>query len=360
MTSARIAILGGAGFVGPFIAYELSRDFEVWVVDISEEKLAKLKGIAHTVKLDATNIGALGDFIKNFDIVVDALPGSISFPVYRTLIMTGCNIVDISSMYEDPLILHEEAVKRGVKVVVDVGFDPGLSNMLVGHIYSVLGPLDEVIIHVGSLPKVPKPPLYHKAFWSIYDLLSEYIEPVPCMIDGRIVTLDPLEHVGTAQIGGFNFEKYPSSGLRTLLKTIKAKNIVEYTVRWPGHIERMKLLRELGFFKKEFINFTVKVLLPALQYESPDMCVLEVYGKAGNKAIRYYVYDEEREGFSATTRLTGSMAAYIVRLMAKGKIEEPGVTPPEYLGMRSEILEYVLRELKAKGVIIRSSEEHVE
>jgi len=36
------------------------------------------------------------------------------------------------------------------------------------------------------------------------------------------------------------------------------------------------------------------------------------------------------------------------------------VRSPEYLGVRSEILEYVLKELKVKGLIIRSSEEHVE
>jgi len=70
----RVAILG-AGNVGSLVAYELSRDFEVWVASRSESSLAKLKNIVHTVKLDASNTSALRDFAKGFDIVVNALPG---------------------------------------------------------------------------------------------------------------------------------------------------------------------------------------------------------------------------------------------------------------------------------------------
>ena len=43
----------GAGNVGKAIAYDLSKDFEVWVGDISKERLEAVKEFANPIKVNA-------------------------------------------------------------------------------------------------------------------------------------------------------------------------------------------------------------------------------------------------------------------------------------------------------------------
>jgi saccharopine dehydrogenase-like NADP-dependent oxidoreductase len=230
--------------------------------------------------------------------------------------------------------------------------------MLIGHIYSTLGPLDEGVIHVGGLPKTPKPPLYHQVLFSPRDLVDEYLRPARCIVNGELITLNPLDKIESIQIGGFTLERFPTDGLRTLLKTIRAKNLIEYTLRWPGHLERMRVLKELGFFKEEYIDLTLKVILPLMHYDSQDISIMKVYGRAGNTVIKFYTYDEGQGGFTSMACMTGFMTALISRLIAKGRVEQ-GIIPPEYLGMRSEILNYILEELRARGVVIQVSREDI-
>jgi len=49
-------------------------------------------------------------------------------------------------------------------------------------------------------------------------------------------------------------EAFNSDGLRTLAFTLSAPNMKEKTLRYPGHIDKMFLLRESGFFSKDEIE----------------------------------------------------------------------------------------------------------
>lgn len=346
----KVMILG-AGNVGALVAHDLGDEFEVWVADKNREKLSRVSKIAQVVELDASRFDSVTNLVRGFDLVINALPGSLGFRALKASLQAGRDVVDVSFMPEDPLHLSTEVSRLGVRVVVDAGFAPGLSNILIGHIYSKLGPLDEGIINVGGLPKEPRPPLYHQVLFSPYDLIDEYLRPARCVVEGKVVEVDPLERIESIRIGDFMLERFVSDGLRTLLTTVKAKNMVEYTLRWPGHLERMKILKELGFFKKEFLEHTAKVVLSAMQHEVPDFSVMEVYGRRGDAIMRYYMYDEASGDFTSMSRVTGFMTAIIARLVARGDVA-PGVTPPEYLGMNDKIVEYVLNELRKRGVTL--------
>ncbi|MGE4445837.1 MAG: saccharopine dehydrogenase C-terminal domain-containing protein [Synergistaceae bacterium] len=49
-------------------------------------------------------------------------------------------------------------------------------------------------------------------------------------------------------------ETFITDGLRSLIKNINAKNMEERTMRWPGHVAQMRLLREMGLFDEEKRN----------------------------------------------------------------------------------------------------------
>jgi len=57
------------------------------------------------------------------------------------------------------------------------------------------------------------------------------------------------------KVPGFGtMEFFPTDGLRSLLKTYgELKELVEYTLRWPGHLETIRLLGDMGFFDNDFV-----------------------------------------------------------------------------------------------------------
>lgn len=350
----RVLVLG-AGNVGKAIAYDLSQDFEVWVGDKNIEHLNKVRDFANPIKVDASNFNELVDIVKKFEIIVGALPGKFGFATLKAAIKAQKDLVDISFMPENPMELRDEAEKAQITVIVDAGFAPGLSNILLGRIYQEIDDFKEGMIRVGGLPKIAKPPLYYKITWSPYDLIEEYTRKARIIKNGQIVEVDPLEKIEKVKIKDFEFEEFISDGLRTLLENIRAEHLEERTLRWPGHLEKIKVLRELGFFKPENIDFTLKVIAPLMQYESKDFSIMEVYGRGTSngktKEIHYFLYDEAKEGFTSMARVTGFTAAVITRLLAEGSCIY-GVIPPEILGMRSDTFTRIINELKERDITI--------
>ena len=76
-------------------------------------------------------------------------------------------------------------------------------------------------------------------------------------------------------------ESWNSDGLRTLIKTMAhVPNMIEKTLRYPGCVEYIKVLRETGFFSKEEIELngvkikpvdvTAKLLFPIWKMNEED------------------------------------------------------------------------------------------
>ncbi|USG99375.1 saccharopine dehydrogenase NADP-binding domain-containing protein [Thermococcus argininiproducens] len=341
----------GAGDVGRLIAFDLSKDYEVFIGDINEKRLKLAEEFGTTLQLDASKLDQLVETMRRFDFVIGALPGRLGFTTLKAAIKAKKDMVDVSFMPEDPLRLDEDAKKVGVSIAVDAGFAPGLSNILMGRIASQLGKLDKGVINVGGLPKNPKPPLYYKVVFSPYDLIEEYTRPARIIKGGRLVTVDPLEEIKEVKIGNFEFESFINDGLRTLLTTIEADNLYENTLRWKGHLEKIKVLKELGFFRKENLDFTMKVILPLMKFESEDFSIMEVYGRSGDQEIKYFMYDEAREGFSSMARSTGYITAITARIMLKYEFEA-GIIPPELFGMEEELFKYIVKEVRKRNITL--------
>ena len=86
-----------------------------------------------------------------------ALPGSIGFnSLEKTLRLGVKSIVDISYMAKDPLVLNDVAQSKGSIAIVDAGLAPGPNNSSVGHVYSMLSIVKDVLIYVSSLSKDPR------------------------------------------------------------------------------------------------------------------------------------------------------------------------------------------------------------
>jgi len=149
----------------------------------------------------------------------------------------------------------------------------------------------------------------------------------------------------------------------------------EKTLRYPGHAEKIKMLKALGFLDEKQVDvegvtlsprkLTVKLFKEKLwRPEIKDVVVMkvEVSGVKNGKQVRYVHrlldrYDENR-GITAMARTTAYPASITAQFMFRKAIKEKGVVPPEELGAGEEFFQMFLNELEKRG--IRVTEEKVE
>lgn len=358
------ALVLGCGLVGRTIAEELSREFEVTVLDSREENLKRLSNGIKKIKGSALEKDLLKELSKDADVVCGALPGNIGYEVAQRVIQLGKNYCDISFMPEDFLGLDNLAKENEVTAVFDMGVAPGLSNLLVGRGASSLEEIDEVRIYVGGLPEKPEPPFSYKAVFSPYDVLEEYTRPARIIMDGEEKTVEALSGLENIEFSGIGtLEAFYTDGLRSMLKTIRAKKMEEKTIRYPGHANIMKALIRMGLLDKEYIDLIAKLLFPLweLKPEEGDrditLMMVKVEGKRGSERVTFLweIFDRfDEESFThSMARVTAFPCVVVARMIANGEIREKGAIPPESLGKSEEIYNRILKELREKGISIK-------
>jgi lysine 6-dehydrogenase len=364
----KIVVLG-SGMVGRVMALDLAEDFDVTAVDVSAENLKKLRDArVRTVTADLADKSAVRSFASAADLVVGAVPGFLGFETLRAVIETGTNAVDISFFPEDAFLLDETAMSRGVTAVVDCGVAPGMSNMILGY-HAARMEVRSFRCYVGGLPFKRDFPFEYKAPFSPIDVIEEYIRPARFIENGSLVVkpaLSDTELMDFPPIG--TLEAFNSDGLRSLLKTMKVPNMIEKTLRYPGHADYIKALRDSGFFGRESIDVgglevkpievTSAILFKQWQLREEDdefttmRIVVEGEEKGKGRTCRYDLFDrrDPKTGFSSMARTTGFPATAAARLVLEGRFRRPGVCPPEYLGADEDNFRFVMQELARRDV----------
>ncbi len=78
----KVIVLGG-GMVGSAIAADLCNEFDVTVADINSKRLKHLKSLYpfKTVVNDLSEDGKISELVKDFRLVISAVPGNIDFSI---------------------------------------------------------------------------------------------------------------------------------------------------------------------------------------------------------------------------------------------------------------------------------------
>jgi len=277
----RVVVLG-AGMVGSVIAIDLSSSYKVTAVDLDSRRLNKLTPYSSIRKLitDITDKRKLAEIIKDYDLVIGAVPGFMGFQTLQNIINAGKNVADISFFSEDPFELDKLAKDNNVTAVVDCGVAPGMSNIVLGY-HSTKMDIEYFKCMVGGLPFKRTWPYEYKAPFSPIDVIEEYVRPARYVEDGLIKIKEALsdpEFVDIDEIG--TLEAFNTDGLRTLLKTMQIPNMIEKTLRYPRHTEYIRVLKESGFFSKGYldvngvkvrpIDIAAKLLFPLWQLHEDE------------------------------------------------------------------------------------------
>jgi len=370
-------IVLGAGLIGKPLAIDLVKDekFEVTIADKSWLQLESIEEMKLRKKhLDLSESYELKKLLQPFDIVVNAVPGFMGYNTLKTIIEAGKDCVDIAFYPEDVFGLSKLAKEKGVRVISDMGVAPGMSNLLAGFAASKMDEVDKVDVFVGGLPVIRKLPWEYKAVFSPSDVIEEYTRPARLVENGQIVTKPPLTEIQLLEFDKVGtLEAFNSDGLRSLMFTIKAKNMREKTLRYPGYAAKIKFLAENGFFdtRKTEINgntispieLTSKLLFKQWKLEEgeEDLTIMKIMveGKNNGKPLRYTfdLYDryDAKTKTHSMARTTAYAASQAVRLMVSGLHTEQGIMVPEQLGGNEKIVNFMLSGLAERNVIYKTT-----
>jgi saccharopine dehydrogenase-like NADP-dependent oxidoreductase len=366
-------IVLGAGMVGSAMAADMAAKHRVTVTDIRQEALDRVKKKCQDLAilpLDLTNRKNLQDTIRNFDLVLHAGPSALGFETLKNIIEAGKHVIDIAFTPENVLELDALAKEKGVTAIVDCGVAPGMDNIILGY-YNEIMQLSDFECLVGGVPKQRKWPFAYKAPFAPGDVIEEYTRPARYVENGELVVREPLtdcDYVEFERIG--TLESFNTDGLRSIIDTMPhIPNRKEKTLRYPGHVEYVRVLKESGFFATRPIEisgvnispleFTSRILFDEwrLGEDEEEITVFRVTLKGKNaegviEEVVYDMYDEynTETGTSSMARTTGYTATAAANLFLDGLFREKGVFPPELVGRYRECFEYFLDYLKERDI----------
>jgi len=369
-------IVLGCGMVGSAMAVDLSKNHHVTISDINQNTLNTVQEKNRELNvlcIDVTNEIELKNAIEAFDLVVCAVPGFLGYRTLKYIIEAKKDVVDISFFPEDALVLDTLAKQNGVTAIVDCGVAPGMGNIILGYHNEQLK-ISGFECMVGGLPKKKKWPFNYKAPFSPVDVIEEYTRPARYIENGKLIVreaLSDVELIDFEKVG--TLESFNSDGLRSLIFTMPhIPNMKEKTLRYPGHVEYIGVLKESGFFDQKPIEikgvsispleFTSKILFNEWRLgeteEELTVMKISITGINANgetEEIIYSLYDEYNNvtQTSSMARTTGYTATAAANLIIENLFIEKGVFPPELVGKHNACFKFIVNYLKDRNVIYK-------
>lgn len=389
MSSFRYAILG-AGMQGPAVAYDLARfgnAERIYLADIDLDRATQKaewvnqllqKQIVFPKKVDARDEKQVLDYFSEADVVISAVPWQMNMRLIQLALEAKRSFIDMGN---DPEWFWYEFRKRdaeakeaGIALVPDCGLAPGMVNHLGLYCMEKMDACHEIRLRCGGLPQHPVGPLGYKLVFNMIGVISEYTGEALVLQEGKptyVPTLEDVEYLEIEELG--LLEASPTSGGTSTAPYTLAGKVQEYdykTLRYPGHWDIMRALRDLGFFDEDPIEvgeqriiprqFTATVIPPKIDFpEEKDLVVVWVYA-SGEKSgapyeiiVQYIDYHDDETGFTAMERCTGFSASIIAIGVANGTVPR-GIIPYEQ-SMSGHVF---VREFLKRGFTLRETVSH--
>lgn len=379
----RMLVLG-AGLQGSACAYDLLQNPQVTQVRLADIHLGHLPDFLAPYSgerliptpLDVRDRTAVLAVMRECDAVMSAIPYYFNLQMAECAVEAGVHFCDLGGNTEivfQQKELMAKAKAKGITVVPDCGVAPGMVNILAQYGIEQMDSVDSVRIYVGGLPQEPEPPLNYQIVYSLEGVLDYYTTLSWVVRNGKraqVTALSERETMDFPKPAGELEAFHTAGGLSTMAWRYEGKiPTMEYkTLRYPGHAEKMEVIRELGLLDLDPVDVKgnkvvprdvfVNVVGPKLTKPTgKDLLVLrvEVKGEKGGKpATRRFdlidKYDEEH-GISAMMRTTGYSLSITGQFQASGKVTPPGVwTPDECMPAKAYI-----DELRKRGMDLQES-----
>ena len=359
----KVGVLG-SGLMGKEAARDLVASegvSKVGLADIDFERANQIREQLNSSKLTAYQVNAadeeeLADYMREFDVIINALFYSFNETVAKTAIKVGVSSIDlgghIGNVTDKVLSMNDAAEKAGVTLIPDLGVAPGMINILSGYGAGKLDQTKSIKLFVGGIPVRPEPPLEYNHVFSMEGLFDHYTDPALIIRNGtkqKVSALSEVEKIYFDKFGPLE-AFHTSGGTSTLSHSYPNLETLEYkTIRYPGHAEKFKLLVDLNLTREDYrvdvdgqqVNprdVLLKVLDPIVELGDKDDAVLLRVVVSGIKdgeptSFEYEMitYKDRENQVTAMARATANTISTVAQLIGNGTISKKGVHPPEQI-----------------------------
>jgi len=371
----KIIVLGGAGFMGSEIVYQLIQrsDAKITIADSNLKKLQqfgqtkhearkiaidKLKGRIDTASIDVEDHNSLVRLMKTANLIVSTVGPfyKYSSKIIKASIAAGVNLIDLDDDYdatEEAFSFNEQARKAGITAVIGCGSSPGMTNILAKYASNKMDKVDDIRIFWAESGIDPTGPAA-VAHW--FHITSG---DVPMFIDGHKVRVKGLSGPEVVEfsppIGKLEVRYTGHAEPVTLPRYIKGvKNVTIKGALFPTRMmELYKTLTDVGFASTESFTVTEKLSVPLRELttrivralghfnpeyfkamteeaskiykDSPGVTRVEVTGEREGEKV-HYAYETT---IDSVTRGTTIPLAIGVLMMLNGNVKGTGVLAPE-------------------------------
>jgi lysine 6-dehydrogenase len=379
----------GAGLQGSACAYDLLQNDDVTQVTLADQRVDSMPPFLgrfrddprlRLVRLDARSPQEVASVMKDADACMNALPYYFNLEVATAAVQAGVHYCDLggnTAIVFQQQQLDAQAREREISVVPDCGLAPGMVNILAAAGINALDEPHTVRIRVGGLPQDPQPPLNYQIVYSLHGVLDYYTTPSWVLRDSEPRQVDALTEIEPVEFPapvGTLEAFHTAGGLSTMPWTYQGKlRTMEYkTLRYPGHADAMKTIRELGLLELQPVDVKGQSVVPRDLFiacaeprlrrpEGRDLVALrvEVEGTRNDEELRV-VYDlldfhDETSGITAMERTTGFSLSITGQLQARRRVSSMGVRTPD----QAIPADAYIAELQRRNVSIQRREERI-
>ncbi len=225
--------------------------------------------------VDVKDTKGLSRLIKDADIVVSLLPWVFHVQVAKLCLKYQKHMATTSYVSEGMRYLDEEAKKKGITLLNEMGVDPGIDHM------SAMKVIDEVheeggkILHFYSFcgglpaPQSNNNPFGYKFSWSPKGVVLAAKNPAKFLENGHIVEIPGIDlfvhfrHEDIEDLGDFEvYANRNSLPYKDLYGLKDALTVMRGTYRYPGWCETFKKIVDLGL-----VDGTPDELLEGISYK---------------------------------------------------------------------------------------------
>ena len=390
--SKKKVLVLGLGLQGRAVVHDLEKSpavGEIVGADLNVEAFAlwlKRLGCQKTrcVVLDCTNRQELESFIRegHIDIVVCMVPPTIAIHVARACIESGVPFVS-TSYTNDLAVLDELARAKGVTVLPEMGFDPGIDLLMAKEAVAEFDEVHGLYSYGAGFPDrdACDNPLKYKITWTYEGVLRAYTRDYRLLVDGQEVfgegaRLFHSPYIHDVDVPGLgHMEAYPNGDAVHFAEIFgvgrQLRDTGRFVVRWPGHCATWRLFADLGFLSDTPIEidggrispraFLARHLSPQLQFADNErdvaLIMVDVWGlKEGREkrvVYRLIDYRDLETGLFAMNRTVGYTASIAVQMVLSGEVSAAGVLSP----IDHVCADRLFSELKKRRIEVTRSEE---
>jgi saccharopine dehydrogenase (NAD+, L-lysine-forming) len=330
----------GCGGVGNLLAV-LLQELGMQVTAMDQRKPAHLPDGVAFISGDVTDGKALAATLARHDAVVSCLPFHLTLTVAEAAYKAGVAYFDPTEDVKTTDAVRGMAQSASQPMAPQCGLAPGAIGIIGAHLAKQFddGKLRYLKLRVGALPQSPSGQLGYAGNWSLAGLVHEYIADCDVIIDGKRVKIHPLRSHEILRIDGVEYEAFTTSGgLGTMTETYAGKiETLDYkSIRYPGHLDGMKLLLEDLRFR-DSPDDLVKRLGFALPPDDEDRVLMhvsaqgEINGRIQTKTIvaQYdplVIAGKQRPAILWTT---ATSIAAVIEMVSTGALAQKGFVKQE-------------------------------